>query len=348
MTGLLRATLISSFIFLAAQPSETAQGSAPQQPLLGHGRGVDHVTILTHDVTAAAQRFADDFGFTVGPSQKWSFGFEARFIAFADGTYIELYGIHDRKIVAEGSEAFALDAPEGVTWATLEVDSAAQAAEALQRLGKPTFGPFKLPSDMNWRYQLTGPQQPFLPGGRIFFVEYSAPPIGRLRTLLPGLREGSDVHANAAQGLRSIWVTASDLDAATASYAAAGLMPGPELDFPALSTRAREIQTPGGTLLILQQRSEGVAGLPSAKAAFSGLSIRVTAIDTVRSRVLKQLRVDLQPYAGLYGRSVMIPASLAHGTAIEFFESPAPAGTGVEVRRGGVPLRSREVGRAGG
>lgn len=294
--------------------------AAAQQPLLGSGRGIDHVTLLTHDVTAAAQRFAEDFGFTVGPARKLSFGFEAAIIYFPDRTYIELYGIHDRKVVGESTEAFALDAPEGVTWVTLDVDSTSRAAAALRKLGKAVFGPYKMPEETNWRYQLTGPEQPFLPGGRVFFIEYNPAVIDRLRADNRALVEAREAHANGAEGLRSVWVAVDDLDAAADAYAAAGLTAESEVELVALSTRAREIRTPGGTILLVQQRREPGAA-PPAQAAFSGLTIKVADVDAVRSRVLKQRGVNLQPYAGLYGRSVLVPASLAYGTAIEFFET---------------------------
>lgn len=308
---------------------------AAQQPLLGSGRGIDHVTLLTHDVTAAGQRFADDFGFTVGPARKLSFGFEAALIYFADRTYIELYGIHDRKAVGESTEASALDAPEGVRWVTLDVDSASRAAEALRKLGKPVFGPYELPQEGHWRSprKLTGPEQPFLPGGRIFFIEYNPDVIKRFRSDNRALVDAREAHANGAEGLRSVWVAVDDLDAAADAYAAAGLTAGAEVELIALSTRAREIRTPGGTLLLVRQRREPGAASSLGQAAFSGLSIKVAAIDAIRSRVLRRRGVDLQPYAGLYGRSVLIPASLAHGTTIEFFEAPRmfPAIAGAEL-----------------
>lgn len=286
------------------------------QPLIGSGRGVDHVTLLTQDVTAAARRFADDFGFTVGPTQKLSFGFESAVIYFGDVTYIELYSIHDRDVVGRSTEAFALEAPEGLTWVTLHVDSARRVAEFLRQLGKPVFGPDRIPdSENDWRFRLTGPNSPFLPGGHIYFIEYNDAVRARFRSENRTLVEGREVHPNSALGLRSVWIMVPDLAAAAAIYASAGLTAGPEFELGPLSTRALEIGMPGGTILLAQG-----AGSPSRNAGFTGISIKVGSIDAIRTLVLKQRGLDLEPYAGRYGRSVLIPASLGYGTVIEFFQ----------------------------
>ncbi|HYN83444.1 MAG TPA: VOC family protein [Gemmatimonadaceae bacterium] len=293
------------------------QPALAPQPLIGSGRGVDHVTLLTQDVAAAAKRFADDFGFTVGPTRKLSFGFESAVIYFADLTYIELYAIHDRKVVGESTEAFALEAPEGLTWVTLHVDSARRAAEFLRQLGKPVFGPDSIPeSEENWRFKLTGPQQAFLPGGRIYFIEYNEAVRARFRTENRAMVQSREIHPNTAQGLRSIWITVADLTAAAAIYTSAGMATGPEFELAALSTQAREIRMRGGTILLALQS----AGSPSRNAAFTGISIKVGSIDAIRTRVLKRRGLNLEPYAGRYGRSVRIPASLGYGTVIEFFQ----------------------------
>lgn len=292
----------------------TEPAALTPHPLLGAGRGVDHVTLLTNDLTAAAARFADEFGFNVGPQQKLNFGFERAFIYFGDLTYIELFAIHDREVVRQSSEAFALEAPEGLTWVTLHVDSARRAAEFLRGLGVPVFGPDQLPDSAEWRFRLTGPETPFLPGGRIYFVEYNEAARARFRANNRASVEARESHPNSALGLRSIWITVPDLAAAAAAYAAAGMAPGPEFELAALSTRAREIRMPGGTILLAQ-----LAASPSQTAAFAGISIKVRDIDAIRTRV-RQRGFDLVPYTGRYGRSVLIPASIGYGTLIEFFQ----------------------------
>lgn len=291
-------------------------------PLIGSGQGIDHVTLLTKDVAAAAKRFADDFGFTVGPLRKLSFGFEASTIYFSDLTYIELFAIDDRDVVGRSGEAFALEAPEGVTWVTLDVDSAGRVAEWLQTMGRPIFGRYRVPdNEETWRFKLIEPVQPFLPGGRIYFIEYNDALRAGFRAANRALVESREVHANSAQGLRSVWVTVPDLTAAAASYAAAGMAAGPEFDVRPLSSRAREIRMPGGTILLVQQQDDGQPGSLAQDARFTGISIKVGSIDAIRTIVQKRRGLALHPYAGRYGRSVLIPASLGYGTAIEFFES---------------------------
>ena len=100
------AALLSGF-------SLTPGRTEPRQPLLGTGHGVDHVTILTKDLAAAAQEFRARLGFNDGAPTPFSFGFTGANIYFGDGTYIELYGIHDPAKIAEVGEGSALEASEG-------------------------------------------------------------------------------------------------------------------------------------------------------------------------------------------------------------------------------------------
>ena len=313
------AACVAAIACAAATPPAQLASPAPQ-PLIGRGRGIDHVTLLTHDLAGAARRFAEDFGFVVGPPQKLSFGFENAMIYFADLTYIELYAVHDRDMVGRSSEAFALDAPEGITWVTFNVDTTERVAKALQTLGHPVFGPIRRPDTAeDWGSRLTGPLQPFLPGGRIFFIEYNERVRASFRAENGALIHDRERHANSAEGLRSIWITVPDLAAATAAYAAAGMNAEPEIALPALSARAREIRMPGGTILLAERTDRGTSSAADA-ARFAGISVKVASIDAVRQRVRERLGVNLEPYAGLYGRSVLVPAALGHGTAIEFFQ----------------------------
>lgn len=304
----------------AAQPATQTAGVATQ-PLIGSGRGIDHVTLLTNDVAAAAKRFADDFGFTIGPIRKLDFGFDAAIIYFSDLTYIELFAISDRDIVGRSCEAFALEAREGVTWVTLDVDSVARVAGFLQKLGTAISARYRVPDNAeNWRFQLIEPVQPFLPGGRVYFIEYNDSVRARSRTENKALVERREVHANSAEGLRSVWVAVPDLAAAAAIYASAGMAAGPEFSFSPLSSRAREIRMPGGTILLAQQRPDGQAAARPQEARFTGISVKAGNIDAIRTLLRKQRGLELQPYAGRYGRSVLIPAAVGYGTAIEVFE----------------------------
>ena len=313
--------LIPAFAALFSACKPTPSQTSIRQPLLGSGHGIDHVTILTNNLPAAIDEYAKRLGFTVGPVRTFTFGFAGANINFADGTFIELYAIHDRATVAATTEAFALEAPEGVTWMTLHVGSTAETATLLKQRGIPAWGPFDLPEDAKpgeWRFRLTGPEQPVLPGGRVYFVEYNEELRAKRRAEDAANVRTREVHANATRGLSSVWVTVVDLSAAAARYESAGLVAGPEVRLTVLDTNAREIKTPGGTILLVQRRPED--GSESSSDTFSGISVKTENLDLVRTLIRESHSVELQPYQGLYGRSVLVPATRAHGASIEFFE----------------------------
>lgn len=292
------------------------------QPLLGSGRGVDHVTILTSNVKAAANEYATRLGFTVGPVRDFPFGFSGANIYFEDGTYMELYGIHDADKVASIGEGFALDAPEGVRWMTLHARPTADSVNRLKQRGIPAWGPFELPegSGQDWLYRLAGLEEPGLPGGRVYFVEYK----GEFRAERDALNAAAirtrETHENGAVGLRSVWIAVHDLSAAAARYESAGLIPGPRIPLDVLDTQAREIRTTGGTILLVQMKPDTGTSSVHPSDSFAGISIRTRSLDTIRARIRQSHSLDLTPYQGLYGRSILLPSTFARGASIEFFE----------------------------
>lgn len=301
--------------------ASTADRTTIRQPLLAGGHGVDHVTILTSHVATAAEEYANRLGFTVGPMTAHSFGFTGAHISFADGTYIELYGVHDPGKVAEVGQGFAANAPEGVTWVTLHSGSTAETADLLTQRGIPAWGPFTLPENAppgEWTHRLAGPEQPAFPGGRIYFVEYNDALRAQRRAEDAANVRAREVHQNAAVGLRSVWVSVRDLTAAAARYEAAGLMTGPEIRLDVLDTTAREIHTDGGTILLVQmspdRKSEGV------EDSFAGISIKTESLERIRTLIQQSHALELRPYQGLYGRSILVPSTLARGASIEFVE----------------------------
>ena len=56
------------------------------QTLLGRGQGIDHVTVMTHNLAAASATYADRLGFTFTPFAKYPDGYENAVAYFADDT----------------------------------------------------------------------------------------------------------------------------------------------------------------------------------------------------------------------------------------------------------------------
>lgn len=153
----------------------------------------------------------------------------------------------------------------------------------------------------------------------MYFVEYNEPLYAKREAAEAEERRRRELHVNGATGLESVWIAVHDLPAAAARYRTAGLVPGPEFRLGVLDTQAREISTPGGTLLLVQAKP-GLQSDPDAEGAFVGISIRTRNLDTVRAVVSETHALDLKPYQGRYGRSILVPSDLARGTLIEFFE----------------------------
>lgn len=315
----------TALILLALAPllggcTSSADSTATPQTLLANGHGVDHVTILTKDLAAAAHDYRARLGFNVGTPTAYSFGFTGANIYFADGTFIELYAIHDPAKVREVGEEFALEAAEGVRWVTLHSGSTANTANLLKQRGIPSWGPLTLPENVppdHWSHRLAGPEQFAFPGGRLYFVEYNEALRAKRRSEDPAKARARETHLNGALGLRSVWIAVRDLNAAAAKYEAAGLLAGPEKRLMVLDTTVREIKTPGGTILLLQSRE---TNSPRAEDAFAGISIKTEDIERVRTIIQQSHAIELRPYRGLYGRSILVPAALARGASIEFFE----------------------------
>lgn len=289
-----------------------------RQPLLRGGHGVDHVTILTNDVVVAANEYAKRLGFTVGPLEAHSFGFTGARIYFADGTHVELSGIHDPAKVAEIGEGSALEAREGVRWVTLHSGSVAETTKLLKQRGVPMWGPFGLPEGSQPDRWLSGPEGPWFPGGRLFFIEYNEELRAKRRAQDAENVRLREAHANGALGLRSVWVAVRDLAAAAATYEAAGFSTEPETRLVALDKKAREIKTPAGSILLVEMTGETESEGPHD--SFAGVSIKTEDLDRVRTLIEKSNAIELQPYRGLYGRSILVPSALGRGASIEFFE----------------------------
>lgn len=313
--------LLAASMALLSGCASTSDQTSMRQPLLAGGRGIDHVTILTRNLAAASDEYASRLGFTVGPPRRHSFGLTSASIYFADDTFIELSGVHDGAKVVEVGEGFAVNADEGVRWVTLHSGLITETASFLKQRGIPVWGPFTLPADAKpgqWTRRLIGPEGQVFPGGRLYFVEYNDGLYSERRAEDAADVRTRHVHANSVLGLRSVWVAVRDLRAAAAAYEAAGLIAGPEIRLDVLDTNSREIRTPGGTILLVQTRPETESA--GSQDSFSGISLKTENLDRVRALIRQSQSLELRPYQGLYGRSILVPATLARGAWIEFFE----------------------------
>ncbi|MFC3078558.1 VOC family protein [Phenylobacterium terrae] len=304
----------------------TATATWAQSPVLGSGRGVDHVTILSKSLVRLSRTYAD-LGFTIYPYGSDEGGFENSVVYFPDETYLELYGIHDIAAVAKSSEPHAATAPEGLTWLTLHTSSADRTATHLRGRGHKLFGPDTIKgSTGEWSYKLTGLETDALPGAKVYFIEYNEPVLNASRQRRIDMMRARETHRNGAQGLHAVWVGVKSLADAEKAYRDAGFAVGERFALRALAASAREIRTGGRALLLVEPstpESPVRQLLGSRTAAFIGYSVNVVELQQTRS-VLTERDLPVAPdYQGRFGRSILIPPEQAGAAWLEFFERPA-------------------------
>ncbi len=320
---------------LAVAASVTGAGCAltggiASNDLLGSGRGIDHATVLTQRLATTSAVFADQLGFTVTPRGDQGNGFESSTIYFGDRTYLELYGIRDRELIAKGEQAHVLEAPDGITWLNLNVSSADSAIAHLKAQGFQPFGPFRFPEPEGgnteltpWYFKLGGIADSAVPGRDVYFIEYNEPLIEESRRKDPPATARRQTHANSAEGIHSVWVGVKDLDEAMKTYQRMGFQSGRVLELATLDATARELPAGRGTVLLVQPANTGSpvnAWLGRRPHGLMGVSIKVKNLASTGDLLAAKNRLSTQPYQGLYGKSILVSPTAAGGLWIEFFE----------------------------
>lgn len=302
------------------------------EAILGSGRGVDHVVVAVRDLATSERFFFDTLCFSAGQRAQFS-GLENRVVWFADTTYLELLTVRDREQAINLMPELPgfLDRGEGAIYVGLAVSSADTAAEFLVSRGFQVTGPTggtvpfegleEVPPVM-WRYVVF--REPVVPANAIFFLEYEQAVLEQLSAEYPDLSPTRFVeHANGALGLEAVWMAVEDSRAATRAYQSVGLPMGRRLDVPSLGAEANEIRAGKGAILLLWPSDEGGAVasfLAEHGEGVMGVSIEVRDLD--RALMIVEFHTDLElvPYEGPYGRSILIPGNLARGVWIEFFQ----------------------------
>lgn len=322
------------------KPLASARGSdrpvaAGVSPVLGSGHGLDHVGIAVRNLTEAEKVFRERLGFTVGGEGKHPGGTANAGIDLKNNQqYIELISVYDRQKAAvhDADLVHFLDRDEGALFLGLDTSSASAAAKYLRAQGLDVDGPkggswtpdgFKEQFPEQWKS--VSFNKAAVPGNTIFFIEYEEAVWKQLEKRYPQLKPDprDEVHANGAVGIQAVWMAVRDLKAATAAYERVGLPAARSVDLPFLGARAREIRTGVGSILLvapsgpagaaakfIHQRGEGVMGL----------TLRVDDVMKTRMVLAERTHTELPVYAGVYGRSVVVPGQLAKGAWIEFAE----------------------------
>ena len=304
--------------------------------LLGIGKGVDHVGIAVHNLDSSMELYQNRLGFTVGDHGKHPGGTANAAIKFKNKTYLELISVYDpeRAVKSEAEMVAFLDKHEGAFFVGMSVSSAQQAAAYLRGRGYEIGGPEggtwtpegvqeKIPELWKSIWFL----KPFDPGEALFFIEYEPHEAfwSKLEEKYPQVRQdpAKRVHANGALRLHAAWMSVKSLGESTKAYEGIGLVSGAKMDLSAIGAKAQEIQAGEGALLLLTPDvADGVTDkfMKDRGESMMGVSVEVENLEKTRAVLKERLHQELAVYQGPFGKSVLVPASLAAGAWIEFFE----------------------------
>jgi len=304
--------------------------------VLGSGRGIDHLEVAVHDLSATVELYHNRLGFTVGTQGKNPGGTANTVVGFKNKTYFELISIYDRESAAknEADMIAFLDKHEGALALGLEIASADETAAYLRARGFDIVGPIggtwkpdgvkETPPEL---YKDVIFKNPAVPGDTIFFAEYHHDAWHKLQKEYPQLRDdpAKSTHANGAKDIHAVWMCVKNLDEATKAYEAVGFLRGAKMTLPAIGAIAQEFQAGDGIILLVSPAASASDGpvtkfLSDRGESVMGASIEVQSIQKTKSVVAEGLHQNFTVYPGPYGNSVVVPGEFAAGVWIEFFE----------------------------
>jgi catechol 2,3-dioxygenase-like lactoylglutathione lyase family enzyme len=320
--------------------------------------GVNHVSILVHDLPATLGLFRDQLGFNANSWGRFAEGLENGGIEFSNHTYLEFLAVYDPQKAASSDEAAFLKDHEGAIGVGLETDSAERAAALLRSQGigakvaTTTSEGYAEPGvkfSGAWLFrEIDLPKG--TPGGP-FLIEYNRanqperakdPEIARKRAL-------ERIHPNGAIRVSAVWIAVKDLNTSIEIYKRLGLTPGRAIEVPELSANGRGIVAGSGVLLLLAPQPNRNSGpvvdfLASRGEGLMGVTIEVADIERARDYLEAHAGGVLDPRWETDGY-VLIPAAAAHGFWLRFVRArqhPATAEhSGSQCSPGWRPCRSK-------
>jgi catechol 2,3-dioxygenase-like lactoylglutathione lyase family enzyme len=330
MTMPARKLIIPAVLFvLVWQGLAVTQAQKPAHPLLGTGRGIDHLGLGVRDLPEAKKDYEQGLGFKCRERPPEPDGAVASLIFFENKSYLELLSVPRPRSTATSDfhreVSVFIEKHEGAMYLGLETSSAKDATDFLKahhfeaqlseqrRMMKE--GETKLPPVQVYSVEFTDTP-------RIYLVEYVDP--GRPARLAAWREKGMMDHPNTAQRLHSVWFAVRDLDASLRNLQEAGFEAGEKREAKFLGASGREVKAGQSSLLLLKSTDENGALSKFLsnhdEGEIIGLSIEVSDLSKARSWVEDHSGHKLEPYDGFYGRSILIPPDLTHGVWMEFFQ----------------------------
>ncbi|HKP30279.1 MAG TPA: VOC family protein [Gemmatimonadales bacterium] len=309
--------MISLLLLASIQAGATQSGATSR---------MDHVGIGVRDLEAATASFTR-LGFVVRPGGQHPGGTENNLIFFPDGSYLELLGVHDTTKAADMAAMFRKR--EGAFFAGLRVNSAAGIATTLKGRNLEVVGPvggtIRLPTDTGPppdRWWIVSFKEQAWPWSSLFFLEYAPQFQKQAREDLRS--QGAFEHPNSATRLYAAWFASFAPDSIVGPLEGIGMRLDPSVRSAKLGASARIARLEGGAMVVLLPKdATGLAGnfVQAGGNGVMGVTVAVKSVDSV-VRAIGSNGADLKPYAGLFGRSVLVGPNDARGAWVEFAEIP--------------------------
>lgn len=285
---------------------------------------LDHVGIAVRDLDAATAMYENTFGLLHAQRTRLPNGIESVSFWFRDTTYLELLTYYD--VNTAGWVRRFLEHGEGGIFFAIRVPDIDRKAEFLRHRGLALDGPRAIAARIDGADEQAGlfrvlrisPPLSAFPG---FFISYNREEIERMNAIHTDLNPlRFTAHPDSAIGLRAVWIRIADADSALTVYHLMGFQPGRTDTLPVIGGTARQVPNGPRSLLLIKSggRSGALASIRSEGIA--GVSIEVSDLDTTRALLQRHTHLYFDSYAGLFGESLLVPASMAHGIWLEFFE----------------------------
>jgi catechol 2,3-dioxygenase-like lactoylglutathione lyase family enzyme len=269
-------------------------GNTSGQPVKA---GLDHVTIVVHDL-AAAKRLYSELGFSTVGNGRYPDGAEGAWVNFltpaatgslslADVTgYLELIAPYDATLSGGRRLADFLEQGEGAHSAGLRVASAEQAARDLRAAGLKINGPTA------GTVSLDGEKEPPPPrwwninfvdkvaSHPLFLIQYAARPA----TPPPGFSPPAP-HPNSATSLSALLIAVNDIEGAATQYGSIAKVGAREISMPELGATATEMVLEHGSIFLLKATDPGGPTAQRLRARGEGiLALKIAVADLGQAR----------------------------------------------------------------
>lgn len=315
-------SLFSSGTEAAGRPDHAATTSA----MLGAGMGLNHVSIVVHDLPAMLALFRDQLGFNANSWGRSAEGLENGGVEFSNHTYLEFLAVYDPQKAASSDEVAFLEHHEGAIGFGLETDSAQRAAKFLRSRGivakvaTTTSAGYAEPGVKfagTWLFrEIDLPKE--TPGGP-FLIEYNPAnhDAAAKDSDLEQKRALERIHPNGAIRLSAVWIAVKNLNASIETYKRLGLVPGRAIEVPELAADGCEIAAGNGLLVLLAPQAAHKSGpvddfLASRGEGLMGVTIEVAGIARERDYLKAHAAGVLDP-RWESADYVLIPGAAAHG-----------------------------------